>query len=150
MIIDRMENSRLYYALNAKFKCAFEYIQQIDVSAIPVGRYEMEGEVMYALVQEYHTKLKEQGVWEAHRRYIDLQYVVQGAEGIGYANINHLKQGEYDSTRDFLPLHGEGDLVTLHSGSFILLMPEDAHMPGLAIAASALVRKIVIKISVDE
>jgi YhcH/YjgK/YiaL family protein len=149
MIIDRIDNSHLYYTVNAKFKRAFDYIQQLDMDSIPAGRYEIDGENMYALVQEYNTKLKEQGVWEAHRRYIDLQYVVRGAEGIGYANINQLGQGEYDITRDFLPLHGNGDLVTLHSGSFVLLLPEDAHMPGMAIGSPAPVKKIVIKIAVE-
>jgi YhcH/YjgK/YiaL family protein len=104
---------------------------------------------MFALVQEYDTKLKEQGLWEAHRRYIDLQYVVQGTEGFGYANINHLKQSEYDSIKDFLPLHGDGDLVTVHDGSFILLLPEDAYMPGMAIDKPVQVKKVVIKIAID-
>jgi YhcH/YjgK/YiaL family protein len=104
---------------------------------------------MYVLVQEYNTKLKEQGFWEAHRRYIDLQYVVQGMEGIGYANIQDLQQGEYDADKDFLPLHGEGDLITVRSGHFVLLLPEDAHMPGMALGDSAPVKKIVIKISVE-
>jgi biofilm protein TabA len=148
MIIDRISNSHLYYTMHSKFKRAFDTIHQINTDAIPVGRYEIEGEAMYALVQEYNTKLKEQGVWEAHRRYIDLQYIVQGVEGIGYANINHLEQGEYDVSRDFLPLHGEGDLVTVRSGSFVLLLPEDAHMPGMAIGSSAPVKKIVVKIAV--
>ncbi len=147
MIIDRINNARLYYSVHKKFKHAFDYLEQIDINTIPAGRYEIDGGNLYALVQEYNTKLKEQGKWEAHRRYIDLQYVVQGAEGIGYANINHLKQGEYDSSKDFLPLHGEGDLITVRSGSFVLLMPEDAHMPGMAVGASAPVKKIVIKIS---
>jgi YhcH/YjgK/YiaL family protein len=75
--------------------------------------------------------------------------VTQGAEGIGYANINHLQQGLYDAGRDFLPLHGEGDLFTLHSGSFVLLLPEDAHMPGMAVGTPAPVKKVVVKISVD-
>ena len=149
MIIDRITNSHLYYAVNTKFKRAFDYIHQINVDTIPAGRYAIDGENMYALIQEYNTKLKEQGSWEAHRRYIDLQYVVQGAEGIGYANIHHLRQGEYDANKDFLPLHGDGNLVTLNSGSFILLLPEDAHMPGMAIGSPAPVKKVVIKISVD-
>lgn len=149
MIIDRIDNAHLYHAVNAKFKRAFDYIQQIDVDTIPAGKYEIDGENMYALVQQYNTKLKEQGFWEAHRRYIDLQYVVQGAEGMGYANINHLRQDEYDSSKDFLPLHGEGGLVTLHSGSFVLLLPEDAHMPGMAIGSPAPVKKVVVKIAVD-
>ncbi len=149
MIIDQINNASLYYSVHSKFKHAFEYIQQMDVNNIPAGRYEIDGENMYALVQEYNTKLKEQGVWEAHRRYIDLQYVVQGAEGIGYANITHLQQDEYQASKDFLPLHGEGDLVTVHSGSFVLLFPEDAHMPGMAVGTSAPVKKVVIKIAVE-
>ncbi len=148
MIIDRIVNAPLYYSVHPKFKSAFEYIQQIDVDGIPAGRYEIDGENMYALVQEYNTKLKEQGIWEAHRRYIDLQYVVQGAEGIGYSNITHLQQDEYQASKDFLPLHGKGDLVTVHSGSFVLLFPEDAHMPGMAVDASAPVKKVVIKIAI--
>lgn len=149
MLIDRIGNAHLYYAINARFQHAFDYINGIDTSSIPVGRYEIDGENMYALIQQYNTKLKEQGFWEAHRRYIDLQYIVQGAEKIGYANIHHLQQGEYDPGKDFLPLYGDGDLFTLQSGSFVILLPEDAHMPGMAIGSPAPVKKVVVKIAVD-
>ena len=149
MILDRIDNSHLYYALHSKFKQAFDHCREIDVNAIPVGRYEINGEKIYAMVQQYNTKPEDQGIWEAHRRYIDLQYVVQGCERIGYANIGHLTQGEYVESRDFLPLFGEGDPFTLYSGNFVLLMPEDAHMPGLAVGTPAPVKKIVIKISVE-
>lgn len=149
MIIDRIENSLPYYTLHPKFKAAFEYLSQINIHSIPVGRHEVDGDSIYTLVQEYNTKLKEDGKWEAHRRYIDLQYVVQGAEGMGYANIHHLDQGEYDASKDFLPLFGEGDQVSLKSGCFVLLFPEDAHMPGMAIGEPAFVRKIVLKIAVE-
>jgi YhcH/YjgK/YiaL family protein len=149
MIIDRIDNAHLYYAIHSKFKRAFDYIHEINITIIPAGKYEIDGENMYAMVQEYNTKLKEQGFWEAHRRYIDLQYVVQGAEGIGYANISQLQQDEYDTSKDFLPLHGDGDLLTLQSGFFVLLLPEDAHMPGMSIGHPAPVKKIVIKIAVE-
>jgi YhcH/YjgK/YiaL family protein len=109
----------------------------------------MDSENMYSLIEEYNTKLKEQGHWEAHRRYIDLQYIAQGVESFGYANINHLKQGEYDAGKDFWSLEGDGDFLTLRSGTFILLMPEDAHMSGMALGSPAPVRKIVVKIPVD-
>jgi YhcH/YjgK/YiaL family protein len=149
MILDRIENAHLYFAVHKRFQQAFEYIAKIDIHTIPVGRHEIDGANLYALVQEYDTKLKEQAKWEAHRRYIDLQYVVQGAEGFGYANIHHLQQGEYEAAKDFLPLHGEGDFITVKSGSFILLMPEDAHMPGMAVGEPVPVRKIVLKIAVE-
>ena len=149
MIIDRINNSHLYYPVNNKFKRAFDYIHSTNTDEIPVGKYEIDGEKMFVLVQQYDTKLKEQGVWEAHRRYIDLQYVAQGTEGMGYANINHLQQGEYDPNKDFLPLHGNGDVVTLQSGDFVLLLPEDGHMPGMAIGSPAPVKKIIVKIAID-
>lgn len=149
MIIDRIENAPLYYALHPKFKAAFEALASMDTLAIPVGRHDIDGDSIYVLVQEYTTKPKEQGKWEAHRRYIDLQYVVKGAEGMGYANIHHLQQGEYIPEKDFLPLFGEGDQVALHRGCFVLLFPEDAHMPSMALGESAPARKIVFKIAVE-
>ena len=149
MIIDRIENSAMYYPIHARLERAFEYIHSIDVEAIPAGRYELD-ETMYVLVQEYNTKLKEDCKWEAHRRYIDLQYVVHGAEGMGYENIHHLQQGEYDPAKDFLPLFGEGDLVKLKSGCFVLLFPEDAHMPSMAIRnIPEPAKKVVVKIAVE-
>ena len=149
MVIDRIENADLYYSLHPRFKQAFDYISRIDIHAIPIGRHEVDGDSMYALVQGYNTKWKEEGKWEAHRRYIDLQYVVQGAEGMGYANIHHLQQGEYISEKDFLPLFGEGDQIPLRSGFFVLLFPEDAHMPSMALGESKPARKIVLKIAVE-
>ena len=149
MILDRIENAHLYYAVHKRFQQAFEYIANINIQTIPVGRHEINGLNLYELVQEYDTKRIEQGTWEAHRRYIDLQYVTQGAEGFGYANIHRLQQGEYDASKDFLRLQGEGDLITVKSGCFILLMPEDAHMPGMALGEPATIRKIVLKIAVE-
>ncbi len=149
MIVDRIENAQLYYSVHTKFKRAFEYVRQLDIDAIAVGKYEIDGESIFALVQHYNTKLQEQGSWEAHRRYIDLQYVAQGVEAFGYANIHRLQQGEYDTAKDFLPLEGEGDFVTVSGGSFALVFPQDAHMPSMAIGAPSFVKKIVVKIAVE-
>ena len=150
MIIDRIENASLYFSIHPRFKQAFEYFNQIDIHSIPVGRHDVDGDAIYALVQEYTTKQKGEGKWEAHRRYIDLQYVVQGAEGMGYANIHHLQQGKYIPEKDFLPLFGEGNQVELKSGCFVLLFPEDAHMPNMALGESKLARKIVLKIALNK
>lgn len=148
MIIDQIFNSPLYYALHPGIKPAFEFLKQTDLSTLNVGRIEIDGQNLYAMLQQYTSKPREQAAWEAHRRYIDLQVVLQGTENIGYANISRLSQGEYDTNKDFLPLFGEGDFLTLQKGNFALLFPQDAHMPGLAIGSPAPVKKIVLKISV--
>jgi biofilm protein TabA len=147
MIIDHISNSPLYDSVHPAFGRAFDFIRQSDLASIAVGKYEIDGQKLFALVQQYETKRKEDAKWEAHRRFIDIQYVVQGAENIGYANLRQLTQGSYDSDRDFLPLHGEGDFLALQEGHFIILLPEDAHMPGIASASPTPVKKVVIKIA---
>ena len=149
MIIDQTANFKEYVSLHPRFRRACDYLLGMDLAGIPVGRYEIDGENIYAMVQEYQTRPHAQGFWEAHRRYIDLQVVIQGAEKVGYANIKRLSQGEYDPARDFLALFGEGDFFTLKEVDFALFLPQDAHMPGLAVEASAPIKKIVIKIAVS-
>jgi biofilm protein TabA len=149
MIYDNITNSGQYAGLGPRFKQAFEYLQKTDLSALAVGRYELDGKNLYVLVQEYASKLKEQGKWEAHRRYIDLQYIHQGCEKMGYAQISRLKQGDYNPDKDFLALSGEGEFLTLQSGDFMLLWPNDGHMPGMAIDAPSPVKKVVVKIAID-
>ena len=149
MIIDQITNSLFYAPIHPRIKLAFDYLHHTDLFGLSVGRYEIDGENLYAMVQEYTSKPGELGVWEAHRLYMDLQVIIQGAEKIGYANIDRLGQGEYDPAKDFLPLFGEGDFLTLQTGHFALLLPQDAHMPGIAIDSPAAVKKIVIKIRID-
>ena len=149
MIIDRLVNSHLYAGLPPRIQRAFQYLRETDWQTTEVGKYEVEGKSLFALVQQYSTKLKSQGKWESHRKYIDIQYVVEGTEQIGYAHLSRLGQGEYDAAKDFLPLSGEGDYLTLSSGDFMLLYPEDGHKPGLALADSRIVKKVVVKIAVE-
>ena len=149
MIIDRLANSHLYAGLPPRIQRAFQYLRDTDWQTTEVGRYEVEGTGLFALVQQYSTKPRADGKWEAHRRYIDVQYVVQGTEQIGYAHLSRLVEGEYDAAKDFLPLVGEGDYLTLSSGDFMLLYPEDGHKPGLALADSTAVKKVVVKIAVE-
>jgi YhcH/YjgK/YiaL family protein len=148
MIVDQLTNSQLYAQLSLRISRAFEYLHQTDFETLPAGRYEIDDMNIYAMVQQYSTKSPEAGKWEAHREYIDLQYIVEGTEQIGVAHLGRLVQGEYDSSKDFLPLSGQGDFLTLASGEFILLFPQDAHMPGLSAGMPSEVKKVVVKIAV--
>jgi len=105
--------------------------------------------LLFALIQRYVTRPVTESSWEAHRRYIDLQYLVAGSEQIGYAPLEQLAAGPYDAGRDLLALHGEGSWLTLHAGNFMLLFPHDAHRPCVSVAAPAEVFKVVVKIAVD-
>lgn len=149
MIADLLANAHLYRGLHPRIDRAFEYLQQTDLAALAPGDHPIDGEKIFARVMTYVSRLPEQCAWEAHRRYMDLQVVVEGVERIGYAPLSHLAAGEYDENRDFVPLAGPGDAVNMPAGSFMLLWPTDGHMPGLAADAPAPVKKIVVKIAVD-
>ena len=65
---------------------------------------------------------------------------------MGYAQTAALKAGDYDDSRDFLPLDGDGLFIEMRAGTFMILWPQDAHMPGMAIDASSPVKKAVVKV----
>ncbi len=155
MITDRLSNSHLYAPLHPRFAQSFEWLKQTefavnsDREALPVGRIELDGKDLYVMVQEYSTKLPEAGKWEAHRRYIDIQYILSGREIIRYANIDRLRAGDYLPERDFQALSGDGDSLVLSAGDFMILFPQDAHMPGMAVEAPVPVKKVVVKVAVE-
>jgi biofilm protein TabA len=149
MIIDRISNAHIYEHLSPRIKRAFDYLRRTDLAPLTPGRHDIEADTLYVMLSQYETKPRPQGVWEAHRRYIDLQVVVHGAEQIGYSHVSRLKAGTYEADRDFVPLAGDGNFLTLTTGDFMLLFPEDGHMPGIAIAAPNSVKKAVFKIGVE-
>jgi len=151
MIADTLRNAALYRGLSSRIALAFDYLCGTDFALATMGTFEIDGRHVYAMVQEYRTLDRVQGAWEAHRKYIDLQYVVSGTEQIGYAPLRRLTPGCYDEARDILPLEGAwvGTFFACDPGDFVLLFPEDAHMPRIAGAAPELVRKVVVKIAVS-
>ena len=149
MITDNLKNFGLYSGLGERFQRAFAYLAETDLAALPVGRVELDAKNIYVLIQEYQTKQPGAGKWEAHKRYIDIQYIISGTERMGYAILPRLQQGTYDPAKDFVPLSGEGDWVTLSAGDFMVLWPNDGHMPGMAIDTSTPVKKAVVKIAID-
>ncbi len=147
MIIDLLTNAHKYEGLGPHIRQAFDFLRRTDLAALAPGIHELDGRALYVNVQAFITRPLAEGRWEAHRRYIDLHYVFAGGERIGYAPAASLTPGAYDAERDFMPLTGEaGALVPVPAGSFMLLWPDEAHMPGLAVDDPAPLRKIVVKI----
>lgn len=149
MIFDTLDHSMHYAGLGDRLRTALKFLQDTDLSALPVGRTEIDGDNLFALVQEYATKLQEQGMWEAHRHYIDIQYVQRGQERMGFASLATMNLGEYVPEKDFLPMSGLGNFVDVFAGSFVVFFPQDGHMPGLCVDAPEPVRKVVLKVALE-
>ena len=150
MIVDRLENAGMFRPLGAEIALALDYLCRTDFAHTPNGRYELDGDRVFALVQRYRTKPRAEARWEAHRQYLDVQYVALGIEQIGYAPLDAdlaIEQA-YDSQKDAILYDVQGDFVTLRAGSFAIFNPCDVHAPGVASeipGAAAEVCKVVVK-----
>lgn len=130
MIIDQLRNAGSYYGLNDRITKGFQYLQHTDFLSLEAGKYEIDGDNVYAFVQHYDTKPRHEAVWEAHRLYLDLQFVVAGKEKIGYANVQNMKLIQtYNEIKDSSYYEGEGSFIVCPPGTFVLLFPEDVHLP---------------------
>ena len=149
MLIDHIRNAEAYACLQPGLAQALAFLASAPLATLAPGRHAIAGDRVFALVQDYLTKLPDAGVWEAHHRYIDVQYVVSGAERLGYAPLDRLMVTQpYDEAKDVELLAGEGDHVTAAAGTFVVFFPHDAHMPGLALGEPSPVRKVVVKVAV--
>jgi YhcH/YjgK/YiaL family protein len=147
MIIDRIENARLYLGLGTAFKEAFSFLQAKGFENKEPGRCEISGGT-YCLVQRYETRPEAGCLFEAHRRYIDLHYIVAGTECHRYSHLAGLELREpYSESSDAAMYGGQGSRFTLGPGFFAIYYPEDAHMPNLIAAETPeKMIKVVVKI----
>jgi YhcH/YjgK/YiaL family protein len=152
MIVDRIENAHLYAALNDRFTKAFEILTDRTLSSKQDGRYEVDGDKLYYIVQHYTTKLREECKLEAHRKYIDVQFVVSGQEILYYVPLKGLKiETPYDQTKDvaFYKVPNDLTAVNLRPGMFCILFPQDAHIPCCQFNGPSDVHKVVIKVKIN-
>lgn len=152
MIRDDLNNAALYAGLGAGIGSALEYLRATDLAALPLGKHEIRGQDLMAIVQDYETKLAADCFWEAHRKYLDVQFIVRGVERMGYAPLDALRVIQaYDEAKDFMKLddpRGVGDFMDIRAGAFAIFGPRDAHMPGIAAGAPSSARKVVMKVRV--
>jgi YhcH/YjgK/YiaL family protein len=153
MIVDRFESAEVYEAIYSKLTRGLELLKDKSLAQKPDGKYQAEGEEIYYIVQRYKTKPVEEGKLEAHRKYIDIQFVVSGQECFGYAPLKGLREKTpYDDEKDvaFYEVPKDIAMTKLSAGMFAVFFPQDVHMPCLRTAGPEAVVKIVVKVKVGE
>jgi biofilm protein TabA len=147
MVADHVNHASEYFNLNPRIRLALEYLRRIDAGALEVGRHDVDGDRVFALVSDYLTRRPEDAFWEAHRRHIDVQYVHAGRERIGYGPLSGFECDPYDDDRDLQVARGSSERsIDVTPGGFVILFPHEAHMPGLTAQAVEAVRKVVVKV----
>lgn len=146
MIFDTLDHIEAYKDLHPRIYRGLTLLKTTDFSALADGKVEVEGKDLYFSLQSYQSKTGEPKI-EAHRDYADIQVVLEGREHMGVAPLADMtEEWEARPEKDVWFYHGPIDNLTLTPGKFVILFPQDAHAPGMAIDESQPVRKCVVKI----
>ena len=151
MIYDKIENIEIYKGLSDEIYEGLRFLKQAPDS-VEVGVYEISPKFK-AIVSEYETKYINENGYEAHRQYIDIQAVLSGEEHVFCLPIDKLSEikpyrADIDAAfyaTDKTPLEME-----IGNGYFAIFHPQDGHMPQLCADKPLKVKKVVIKVSIDE
>lgn len=149
--INVQEFSNQYRSNKAYWDSAFAFLKNHDLKKLPVGKYVIDGDNVFATVTEDETKDYDKTNWESHRKYIDLQYVIEGEEKIAVfpaAEATVIKP--YDSKKDVANYSAEGKVYDAVPGTFFIFFPVDAHRPNITPGGNKPDKKIVIKIKAAE
>lgn len=149
MIFDELKNYQCYEALGEKVRKGLQFLKDTDFSKFEKGVHEIDGKDMYFVMAEYETKDLEQGLWESHKKYIDVHYILEGKEKFLYADFDSMKiKKDYDEQGDCFMLEGnsQGEVIA-EPGKFVWFLPQDVHMPGIKVDEKEKLRKVILKIS---
>ncbi|MGQ9778953.1 MAG: YhcH/YjgK/YiaL family protein [Bacillota bacterium] len=152
MILAPLTEWPAYFPPEGPFARAFRFLEEFLASSPQDGRYEVEGTDLYPLVQTFATAPSESKEYEAHRRYADIQLLLEGREAIHWAPVAGLLRlsQPYSDEKDvaffYSPEGGAGASLSLVPGLFAVFYPNDAHKPGCVWDGPCPVKKVVVKV----
>lgn len=154
MILDTLAQADRYLALHPRFARAFAFLRGTDLHALEPGRHAIEGEQLFAIVEACRGRTRAEAKLECHRRYIDIQLVLEGIDEMGWKSLADCSAPatEYDAARDIRFFDdAPASWVATPPGAFCVFFPDDAHAPlvgTLKGTSAGTIRKVVVKIAV--
>lgn len=127
----------------------FAFLERPDLTTLPLGRHDIDGDAVYAILQRSMTHSPAEGRFEFHRQYIDIQFLIAGEEVIGQAPVESLAvTTPYDEAKDiaFYAVAEQFQHVLLKPGQFAVLFPADGHMPLCQAGQPMEIHKAVVKV----
>jgi YhcH/YjgK/YiaL family protein len=149
MILDKIDNCGLYTPMAKHLAAAFKFLQTANFDSLENGKIEIDGDNLFAFLSEYETKSVDESELEAHREYLDVQYMIKGRELIGYTPLEEQENStEYSTENDLIFFKGRGNNILLEENSFAVFFPKDLHQPCIKVDNPQTVRKIVVKVKI--
>lgn len=149
MIFSTLSQSACYVALHPLFPRAFEYIRNTDLFSLAPGRYHILGEELFAIVEQVPGRTREMAKLEAHRRYIDIQLVLDGIDEMGWKPLTdcHNPISDYSAEKDIQFFYDTpASWIATPPDAFCIFFPDDAHAP---LVSAGGIRKVIFKVAVE-
>nr|MBP7233118.1 YhcH/YjgK/YiaL family protein [Syntrophaceae bacterium] len=150
MILDTLENLSSYFYFTSGFIQAFEFLSRPDLKDLPPGKYEIDGDHIFAIIVNDFGRKKEEGLLEIHRKYIDIQFVLSGTDEMGWKPMRlcFRPTGGFDHEHDAQLFKDEPSTwISVQPNSYAIFFPEDAHM---AMFSFAKIHKVIIKVAINK
>ncbi len=148
MIYDKIDNLEIYAGISEDIRLGLEWLRDVNPD-IEKGVYELSPRVK-AIVSEYTTKEVNENGYEAHREYIDIQYLLKGSEKICCLPLEYLKETKSYKAEIDAAFYDEKNVkpqeVVIGNGYFAVYFPQDGHMPCLNTYVLETVKKVVVKV----
>jgi biofilm protein TabA len=132
----------------------FQYLQSTDFSQLEDGKHCIDGINMFAIISRYKPEPKEQRRPEAHQKYIDIQYIISGEEIIAYSHLTATATVVEDllAEKDVIFFSNRGNEIdiTVSPGMYAVFFPWDIHRPNCMSQPDLAVRKVVLKIKMED
>lgn len=152
MIYGKLSELAQYRGISKFLDKSFDFLRSADLSGLPLGKTEIEGEDVYCNHFTYTTAgLSPDSLFEAHIRYLDLHIVLSGRERVGITPIEALDEAEARISEDSILYHGTPkNTLVLEEGQFLLLFPGEGHLPKLTAETPSNIDKLVFKITCQD
>lgn len=150
MIYDTLDNANQYTGLFENLDTALEFLDNTDLSDLPLGRTDIDGDNVYALVSETDAVKSDDKDFELHSRYMDIHIDLEGCEIIEFALGSLTEKAPYDESQDFALFAADLSCAcVMGEGRFCVCMTEEPHKPLVAAAGTEKLKKCVIKVKRD-
>lgn len=149
MIFSILTNADRYAVLHPLLPRALEYIRNTDLLALVPGRYPILDKQLFVIVENAAGRTREAAKLECHRKYIDIQLVLEGMDEMGWRALPECTQAvsDYSTEKDIQFFHdAPASWVAVPPGAFCIFFPEDAHAP---LVSKGNIRKAIFKIAVE-
>ena len=149
MILDTLNNLDRYASLHPLFPRAIEFIRNTDLSALHAGIHAIVDQQLFVIVEEAQGRSRAEAKLECHRKYIDIQLVLEGVDEMGWKPLAdcHQPVSDYSEERDIRFFNDAADSwISTPAHAYCIFFPEDAHAP---LVSTGKIRKLVFKIAVD-